>query len=148
MCGHESTAAYIVLCYCSFSITIDQKGGCFSLSVASAFLLFPPQAVEEQVTLTFSRVRHKDCEVKPRKGDVLVSRILKIEPEGVTFNKPVTVLLSHSLYEDQVFLYFYDLIVENLTPSGCQDLKSERISKIEGTDNFKHCLVKQLVNFE
>ena len=69
-----------------------------------------------------------------------MSRILKIEhAEGVTFKKPVTVLLSHSLYEDKVFLYFYELIVENLTPSGCQDLKSERISKIEGTDNFKHC---------
>ncbi len=65
----------------------------------------------------------------------------------MTFKKPVTVLLSHSLYEDQVFLYFYELIVENLTPSGCQDLKSERISKIEGTDNFKTLFGKAIGKF-
>jgi hypothetical protein len=77
-------------------------------------------------------VKYKECEVKPRDGEVFVSRILKIEPEGVTFKKPVTVLVSHSANEDQDFLYFYELIVENLIPIGCQELKTERISFIEG----------------
>ena len=82
-------------------------------------------------------MRHNDPEaVKPRDGEVFVSRILKIEPEGVIFRKPVTVLFSHSLYEDQVFLDFYELVVENLSTSGCQDLKTERISFMEGTSNF------------
>jgi hypothetical protein len=84
-------------------------------------------------------VKYKECEVKPRDGEVFVSRILKIEPEGLTFKKPVTVLLSHSLYEDQDFLYFYELIVENLSPTGWQELKTERISSIKGIDNFKTC---------
>jgi hypothetical protein len=82
-------------------------------------------------------VKYKECEVKPSDGEVFVSWILKVEPEGLTFKKPVTVLLSHSLDEDQVFLYFYELIVENLSPTGnCQELKTERISSIEGTDNL------------
>ena len=120
-----------------YSITVNQKGGHFSLPVASAFLLIPPKAVSKKVTLTFSRVRHNDPQaVKPRDGEVFVSRILKIAPEGVIFRKPVTVLFSHSLYEDQVFLDFYELVVENLSPSGCQDLKTERISFMEGTTNF------------
>ena len=84
-------------------------------------------------------MKYKECEVKPRDGEVFVSRILKIEPEGLTFKKPVTVLLSHSLYEDQDFLYFYELIVENLSPTGWQELKTERISSIKGIDNFKTC---------
>ena len=135
----EFTAAYIVYRYCSFSITIGQEGGCFSLHETSAFLLFPPNAVEEEVTLKCSRVKHKECRVKPSDGEAFVSRILKVRPEGVMFKKPVTVFLSHSLDEDQDFLYFYELIVKNLSPTGCQELKTERISSIEGTDNFKQC---------
>jgi hypothetical protein len=84
-------------------------------------------------------VKYKECEVKPRDGEVFVSRILKVEPEGLTFKKPVTVLLSHSLYEDQDFLYFYELIVENLSPTGWQELKTEQISSIKGIDDFKPC---------
>ena len=61
-----------------------------------------------------------------------MSRILKMEPEGVVFDEPVTVLLSHSLYEDQDFLDFYELVIENVGPTGLQDLKTERISSIEG----------------
>jgi hypothetical protein len=93
-------------------------------------------------------VRHKECEVKPRDGEVFVSQILKIEPEGVTFKKPVTVLLSHSLYEDQDFLYYYELIVENLTTSGCQELKTEQVRCIEGTGNFKDCCCRKKNNWQ
>ena len=75
--------------------------------------------------------------VKPRDGEVFVSRILKIQPEGVIFRKPVTVLFSHSLYEDQVFLDFYELIVENLSTGGCQELKTERISFMKGNFAWK-----------
>ena len=81
-------------------------------------------------------MKHKESEVKPRDGEVFVSRILKIEPEGLTFKKPVTVLLSHSLYEDQDFVYFYELIVESLSPTGWQELKTERISYIKGIGQF------------
>ncbi len=101
----------------------------------SAVLLFPPQVVEEQVTLTYSDVNFEDCKVKPRDGELLVSEILKIEPEGVTFKKPVTVLLSHSIYEDQVFMDFYELIIENLSPNGWEDLKTERINSSKGMDS-------------
>ena len=102
----------------------------------SAVLLFPPQVVEEQVTLTYSEVNFKELKVKPRDGELLVSEILKIEPEGVTFKKPVTVLLSHSVYEDQVFMDFYELIIENLSPTaGWEDLMTERISSSKGMDS-------------
>jgi len=77
-------------------------------------------------------VRHKECKVKLKNGEVFVSRILKIEPEGVTFKKPVTVLLSHSLAEDQDFLYFYELIAERISPVSYQELETEPISSIKG----------------
>jgi hypothetical protein len=77
-------------------------------------------------------VRYKES-VKPRKRELFVSRILKVEPENVKFKKPVTVLLSHSAYEDQVFLDYYELIVEYLTPDGWKELQTERISCVEGT---------------
>ena len=42
------------------------------------------------------------------------------------------VFLSHSLNEEDDYLYFYDLIVETLKSSGCQELETERISSTEG----------------
>ena len=101
----------------------------------SAILQFPPQVVKEQVTLTYRKVNFKECEVKPKDGELLVSGIFKIEPEGVTFKKPVTVFLSHSVYEDQVFMDFYELIVENLSLTGWEDLKTEQISSSKGMDS-------------
>jgi hypothetical protein len=115
--------------------------------VASAFLLFPPKAVEKEVILMCSRVKHKECEVKPRDGELFVSRILSIEPEGVTFKKPVTVLLSHSVYEDQVFEDFYELIVEHLSQNRWHDLKTERIGSVEGTQiNYNIVLYTYYLN--
>ena len=53
----------------------------------------------------------------------------------MVFEGPVTVLLSHSLYEDQNFLDFYELVIENVSPAGLEELKTERISSIEGMDS-------------
>ena len=126
-----SSALYVHFITGFFSITIGEEGGYFRVPIASAFLLFPPKAVEGEVTLTCSRVKHKEF-VKPRDGELFVSRILKVEPENVTFKKPVTVFLSHSAYEDQVFLDFYELIVEDLSPNGWKELKTESISSVKG----------------
>ena len=123
---------YVVLLFL-FSITLNGEGGCFYVPIASAFLVVPPWAVCCGQTLRCSRVKYSDCKVKPREGEFFVSRILKMEP-SVVFDRPVTVLLSHSLYEDQDFLDFYELVIENVGPAGLQELKTERISSIEGMD--------------
>ena len=125
---------YVVVLFL-FSITLNEEAGCFHVPVASAFLVVPRWAVCFTKTLTCSRVKYSDCKVKPREGEFFVSRILKMKPEGVVFDEPVTVLLSHSLYEDQDFLDFYELVIENVGPVGLQDLKTERISSIEGMDS-------------
>ncbi|XP_028398817.1 uncharacterized protein LOC114522346 [Dendronephthya gigantea] len=113
------------------SITIGEAGGCFSIPIASGCLIFPPQDFDEPKTMEISRVRYEECEVKPKDGEVFVSRILEIKPKGVTFKKPVTVFISHSAYEDQIFLDFYELVIGRLNPAGWQELKTERISSIE-----------------
>ena len=117
---------------CLFRITIDKNGGCFPIPAASAILVFPPNTVKVPVTLTCSRVTDEEYELKPRDEELFVSQILGIEPEGLTFEKPVTVLLSYSVYEDQNFLDFYELVVENLCLAGWEDLKTEKISCLEG----------------
>ena len=121
---------------------MNYEGGCFPVPVASAILIFPPKAVwpEKRKTLTCSRMKYSDCDVNPREGEFFVSQILKMEPEGVVFYKPVTVLLSHSLYEDQNFLDFYELVIENVSLAGLQELRTERISSIEGMHSNASCL--------
>ena len=128
----QNLIGHFMFYYCLFSITVNMNGGCFRVPAASAFLVFPPFAVRKRVILTCSRVKYSDCNVKPKEGEFFVSRILKMEPKGVVFEKPVTVLLSHSLYEHQNFLDFYELIIQNVSPSGLQELKTKRICSIEG----------------
>ena len=126
---------YVVLLFL-FSITVNEEGRCFHVPVASAFLVVPRGAAWWPTkTVTCSRVKYSDCKAKPREGEFFVSRILKMELEVVVFDTPVTVLLSHSLYEDQDFLDFYELVIENVGPAGLQELKTERISSIEGMDS-------------
>ena len=123
-----------------FSITLNEEG-CFYVPVASSFLVVPRGIVWRSTeTVTCSRVKYSDCKVKPREGESFVSRILKMEPESGVFDRPVTVLLSHSLYEDQDFQDFYELVIENVDPAGLQDLKTERISSIKGMD-FKLIII-------
>ena len=132
---HANCSLYIVVLFL-FSITTNKEDGCFHVPVASAFLVVPRRAGWWPTeTLTCSRVKYCDCKVKPREGEFFVSRILKMESEDVVFDIPVTVLLSHSLYEDQNFLDFYELVIENIGPAGLQELKTERISSIEGIDS-------------
>ena len=54
-----------------------------------------------------------------------------MEPEGFTFDRPVTVLLSHSAVEDGAYTDYYDLNMQKLKIE-CEDLETERISKLEG----------------
>ena len=68
-----------------------------------------------------------------------------MEPQGMVFGRPVTVLLSHSLYEDQSFLDFYELVIEIVSPAGLQELRTERISSIEGMDSKTSCHCMQYI---
>ena len=87
-------------------------------------------------------MKHKECEVKPNDGELFVSRILKLEPEDVIFMKPVTVLLCHSVHADQLFLDFYELVIENHSHArGWQELKTELMCFSEGMNsNFRYCM--------
>ena len=90
-------------------------------------------------------MKYKECEVKPNDEELFVSRILKLEPEDVIFMKPVTVLLSHSAHEDQIFRDFYELLVEKLSPSGWQQIKAELIRSSKGMNsniNFSYKILK------
>ena len=80
-------------------------------------------------------MKYKECEFKRRDEELFVSRIFKLEPEDVVFMKPVTVLLSHSVHEDQVFQDFYELLVEKLSPSGWQQIKTEIIRSSKGMNS-------------
>ena len=68
-----------------------------------------------------------------------------MEPERLVFEKPVTVLLSHSLCEDQDFLDFYELVIENVSPAGLQELRTEPISSVEGMDSNTSCHYMQYI---
>ena len=124
---------FMMFYYCC-SFTVNEEGGCFHVPVASAILVFPPETVWRE-KITCSRVKYSDCDVNPKEGEFFVSQILRMKPEGLVFDEPVTVLLPHSLYENQDFLDFYELVIENVGPAGLQVLKTERIGSIEGMDS-------------
>ena len=68
---------------------------------------------------------------------------MKMEPESVSFDKPVTVLLSHSAAQDGANADYYDLTVQRLTTK-VEDLPTERLSKPEGNVMVVVCLLVRL----
>ena len=110
---------------------IDEEGGGIAFPLANAFIEFPAQAVSQSFDFTCVPVRRNDCPIKPKKGEVFCSNIIKIEPPGVVFEKPVTVLLSHSACEDGPFADYYDVTVQQMKQEWI-DLDTTRIRKPEG----------------
>ena len=68
---------------------------------------------------------------------------MKMEPDNVSFDKPVTVLLSHSAAEDGANADYYDLTVQRLTTE-VEDLTTVRFSKPEGNVLVVVCLLVRL----
>jgi hypothetical protein len=113
------------------SFTVNEQGQSVSFPAASAFFQFPAEAVANKISIWLSCIRHQDCKVKPRTGDVFCSSIVKMEPEGYVFNKPVTVLLSHCAAQDGAYADYYDLTIQKLDKE-CEDLETEQLDKPEG----------------
>ena len=90
--------------------------------------------------IKFTRVKHRDCPVKPRKGEVFCSNIIKMEPPGLTFNKPVDVYLTHSAAEQDPSADYYDVTVQQLEQEW-EDLETHHISKREGRICYILCPV-------
>ena len=110
---------------------IDEQGGGISFPSAGCFIQFPAEALSQSVTFTCVIVGHTDSQTKPKRGEVHCSTIIKLEPGGVDFKKPVTVLLSHSAAENGANAYYYDLNVQQLKQDW-ENLETERISEVEG----------------
>ena len=68
---------------------------------------------------------------------------MKMEPERVSFDKPVTVFLSHSAAEDGAYADYYDLTVQRLATE-VEDLTTERFSKPESNVLVVVCLLVRL----
>jgi hypothetical protein len=113
------------------SFTINKQGQIVFFPAAGAFFQFPAEAVENPVSIRLRCIRNQDCEVKPRNGDVFCSSIVKMEPKGYVFNKPVTVLLSHCAAQDGAYADYYDLTIQKLD-NECEDLDTEQLGKSEG----------------
>jgi hypothetical protein len=113
------------------SFTVNKQGQSVPFPAASAFFQFPAEAVKNPVPLRLSCIRHQKCKVKPKNGDVFCSSIVKMEPEGYRFNKPVTVLLSHCAVQDGAYADYYDLTIQKLGKEW-EDLETEQLGKPKG----------------
>ena len=124
---------------------IDEQGGVVTLPNASAILHFPSQAVSKPVTVTCSVLKHKKAPCKPKKDEFFCSRIYCMDPEHVAFNKPVSVLLTHSAAEEGAYVDCYDVIVQQFKEEWT-DLETQRIRRLEGK-TFSYIILSFLTHW-
>ncbi|XP_035658172.1 ankyrin-3-like [Branchiostoma floridae] len=76
------------------SLSIGAEGG--ELQTTSCIVSVPPGAVTMQTVITCRIIDPNDVTLSLRDGDMLVSDIIELGPQGTTFLKPVTVRLPYN----------------------------------------------------
>lgn len=79
---------------------LDFKGGSLSLPTIGVYLKVPEGALPEDIpTINMSLALHQDQEDHPQidRNHLMITPIICCGPEGVEFNRPVTLILPHSV---------------------------------------------------
>ncbi|PFX12800.1 p53-induced protein with a death domain [Stylophora pistillata] len=114
-----------------FKDTVIVQGGHWDARKGAALLVFPPDFVVEDTTLTLFRWKPSLCSPPLQPNEAVVSNVLELsaeDAEGLQFNKEVTVGISHSGPD----LRGYEVVIKTLT-----DAERNEWKDIEKTVDFR-----------
>ena len=116
---------------CIHRDTVIVQGGHWDARKGAALLVFPPDFVVEDTTLTLFRWKPSLCSPPLQPNEAVVSNVLELsaeDAEGLQFNKEVTVGISHSGPD----LRGYEVVIKTLT-----DAERNEWKDIEKTVDFR-----------
>ena len=87
-----------LICLFFFRDTVTKQGAHWNIKQVKAHVIFPPDAVSEERTVTVRRWNASVCSPPLNNNEALVSGILELltdSTQGLDFNKAVRLVISH-----------------------------------------------------
>ena len=93
--------------------TVSKQGSHWDIKKVAAHIIFPPDAVPEDRSMALQRWKSSACSPPLQENEAIVSDVVELSTgisEELTFNKEVTLAISHSASD----LKGYEVVVKKL----------------------------------
>lgn len=77
------------------AMSIDAEGGTLVIRNTGISLYIPPNALEEEADINITVVNDTEIQMPQKRNLPIVTPLVKCEPSGIKFRKPVTLTLPH-----------------------------------------------------
>uniref|UniRef100_A0A8C2U6M0 P53-induced death domain protein 1 n=1 Tax=Coturnix japonica TaxID=93934 RepID=A0A8C2U6M0_COTJA len=118
----------------SFTVTSE---GCEVVLACGIRFYFPPEAASDPVRIYFRTLAPDPQWVKLRHHDVLLSRVLELQPHGVKFQQEVEIWMP---YTSPHTLHQREVVVRTFSGQSWSDLRT-RVKKKKSKKHMAHCSV-------
>ncbi|NXJ12343.1 PIDD1 protein, partial [Odontophorus gujanensis] len=119
----------------SFTVTSD---GCEVVLACGICFYFPPGAASDSLQIYFRTLTPDPQWVKLRHHDVLLSRVLELQPHGVKFQQEVDIWMPYASPET---LHQREVVVRTFSGQSWSDLRTRVEKKRKSKKHMAHCSV-------
>ncbi|NXD84055.1 PIDD1 protein, partial [Halcyon senegalensis] len=135
--GLKSLHAVICSCISSGSFTVTSEG-CKVLLACGIHFYFPPGAAPDPLRIYFRTLAPDPQWVKLRHHDVLLSRVLELQPHGVKFHQEVQIWMPCASPQT---LHQREVVVRTFSGQSWSDLRTRVEQKRKSKKHVAHCSV-------
>ncbi|NXS12516.1 PIDD1 protein, partial [Neodrepanis coruscans] len=132
-----SAAVVIHSCISSGSFTVTSEG-CKVVLACGIHFYFPPGAASDPLQIYFRSITPDPQWVKLRHHDVLLSRVLELQPHGVKFQKEVQIWMP---FVSPQTLHQHEVVVRTFSGQSWSDLRTRVEQKRKSKKPVAHCSV-------
>ncbi|OXB54382.1 hypothetical protein ASZ78_003165 [Callipepla squamata] len=124
-------------CVSSGSFTVTSEG-CEVVLACGICFYFPPGAASDPLQIYFRTLAPDPRWVKLRHHDVLLSRVLELQPHGVKFQQEVDIWMPYASPET---LHQREVVVRTFSGQSWSDLRTQVEKKRKSKKHVAHCSV-------
>ncbi|KAM6408174.1 p53-induced death domain-containing protein 1 [Rhynochetos jubatus] len=117
----------------SFTVTSE---GCKVVLACGIHLYFPPGAASDPLRIYFRTLAPDPQWVKLRHHDVLLSRVLELQPHGVKFQQEVQIWMPYASHQT---LHQREVVVRTFSGQSWSDLRTKVEQKRKSKKYVAHC---------
>ncbi|NXS21795.1 PIDD1 protein, partial [Mystacornis crossleyi] len=132
-----SAAVVIHSCISSGSFTVTSEG-CKVVLACGIHFYFPPGAASDSLQIYFRSLAPDPQWVKLRHHDVLLSRVLELQPHGVQFQQEVQIWMP---YISPQTPHQHEVVVRTFSGQSWSDLRTRTKQKRKSKKCVAHCCV-------
>ncbi|KAM6308835.1 p53-induced death domain-containing protein 1 [Aegotheles albertisi] len=119
----------------SFTVTSE---GCKVVLACGIHFYFPPGAASDPLQIYFRTLTPDPQWVKLRHHDILLSRVLELQPHGVKFQQEVQIWMP---YASPQTLHQHEVVVRTFSGQSWSDLSTRAEQKRKSRKHVAHCSV-------